>query len=414
MFALGSTTPLYLQQSQTGGATVWYHDDGLGSVRTLTDNSANVKNNYVYNAFGVVVQQSGTVSNTHKYVGEQLDTNGMYYNRNRYYNTGTGRFTQQDSYGGSAYSPLSQNRFIYGGDNPTVYTDPSGYVQEGSDLGGGSGVSSGESKSFLDGLANTLELWENVQKKVLETALPTDHDDTAIYASEKPDFGDGIFWRFLRVAASADEAWGEPDAARNLRHYLNNTGTPLIVDASPMLRDMPRFKKATIDKLYQYQQDIDTKIANKYNGKPLIFAAVSTWSDFYPDGTDSSNWYHAVGGFHYAYGGVVTVTPASSAGKNPVVTISYALNTHDYYNWDPQKPAGFPGLEDKNLLHLHKVGYAQEYEWIGITPIQTLTYEFNNGLNIPNAKVPAAIGVTGTIFVSFQKWGVLTPTISHV
>jgi RHS repeat-associated protein len=141
LFELGSTTPLYQQQSQPGGATVWYHRDGLGSVRTLTDNSANVKNSYNYNAFGTLTQQSGTVSNTHLYAGEQIDPSGMYYNRNRYYNTGTGRFTQQDSYGGNAYSPVSQNRFIYGGDNPIAYTDPSGYYyDEGEKINGGQKV----------------------------------------------------------------------------------------------------------------------------------------------------------------------------------------------------------------------------------------------------------------------------------
>jgi hypothetical protein len=162
-----------------------------------------------------------------------------------------------------------------------------------------------------------------------------------------------------------------------------------------MVRDMPDFKKATTTKLNDYQQDINTKIANEYRGKPLTFTAISTWQFFE---ANVGNWSHAVGGFYFAYSGVVTVTPASSTGKNPVVTIQYALNTHDYYNWDPQKPAGFPGLEDKDLLQLHKVGYAQEYEWIGITPIQTLTYEFNRGLVPPNAKVPVATPGTGTIF----------------
>jgi RHS repeat-associated protein len=81
------------------------------------------------------------VSNTHQYAGEQLDSSGLYYNRNRYYNTGTGRFTQRDSYGGNAYSPVSQNRFIYGGDNPTAYTDHSGYYyDEGQGANGGQKV----------------------------------------------------------------------------------------------------------------------------------------------------------------------------------------------------------------------------------------------------------------------------------
>ena len=124
----GSTTPLYQQQTGTANATVWYHSDGLGSVRALSDGSTGaLLNTYGYSGYGSTSVQSGSITNTHQFGGEQLDPTGLYYNRGRYYNPSTSRFLSRDTFGGSAYNPVSQNRFAYGGDNPTRYTDPSGY-----------------------------------------------------------------------------------------------------------------------------------------------------------------------------------------------------------------------------------------------------------------------------------------------
>ncbi len=49
LYPLGSTTPLY----QDGGSGLWYHGDGLGSVRALTNGSGAVAGDYTYSAFGL-------------------------------------------------------------------------------------------------------------------------------------------------------------------------------------------------------------------------------------------------------------------------------------------------------------------------------------------------------------------------
>ena len=38
----------------------------------------------------------------------------------------TATFTQRDSYEGELESPLTQNRYLYAGGNPVMYSDPSG------------------------------------------------------------------------------------------------------------------------------------------------------------------------------------------------------------------------------------------------------------------------------------------------
>ncbi len=45
----------------------------------------------------------------------------------RYYEASVGRFTQWDPEPGSAYEPLSYNRYVYVAANPVNYTDPTGY-----------------------------------------------------------------------------------------------------------------------------------------------------------------------------------------------------------------------------------------------------------------------------------------------
>ena len=110
------------------GVSSFYLVDGLGSTRLLTDAQGQVLNAYGYEAFGETVSQSGTATNAYQYAGEQFDgAMGDYYLRQRFYDTSTGRFGRMDTYSGNVMSPLSLNKYIYAGENPVNYTDPSGY-----------------------------------------------------------------------------------------------------------------------------------------------------------------------------------------------------------------------------------------------------------------------------------------------
>jgi YD repeat-containing protein len=77
----------------TNWVASFYGYDGHDSVRYLTDASGGVTDTYTYDAFGVLIHQTGTTPNNYLYAGEQFDsTLGLYYNRARYLNTSTGRF----------------------------------------------------------------------------------------------------------------------------------------------------------------------------------------------------------------------------------------------------------------------------------------------------------------------------------
>ena len=112
-----------------GGVKRYYHYDGQASTRQLSDDSGTIQDEYNYDAFGVLRNQTGSTSNSYLYTGEQFDANlGLYYLRARYYNQSTGRFINMDRFGGMTEEPLSLHKYLYANANPINYHNPSGYV----------------------------------------------------------------------------------------------------------------------------------------------------------------------------------------------------------------------------------------------------------------------------------------------
>jgi RHS repeat-associated protein len=109
--------------------TSFYHVDGLGSTRLLTDNQGNLVSTYDYDAFGRLLDSTGSVNNSYLFAGEQYDNNiDSYYLRQRYYDFNTGRFTQGDFFEGDLEIPISLNKFLYTLANPVNDVDPSGLI----------------------------------------------------------------------------------------------------------------------------------------------------------------------------------------------------------------------------------------------------------------------------------------------
>lgn len=119
--------------SQTrGGATSYYHYDGLGSTRSLTDSLGNLTDTYDYGAFGEVLNQTGTMENSYLFAGEQFDsTLNQYYLRARYYDPSQGRFTQQDTWMGDNYDPVTLHKYLYAHADPGNMVDPTGNFSMG-------------------------------------------------------------------------------------------------------------------------------------------------------------------------------------------------------------------------------------------------------------------------------------------
>jgi len=111
------------------GDRSFYHVDGLGSTRALTNEIGILTDSYIYDAFGNVLTQTGRTENSYFYAGEQRDSNlGLDYLRARYLDTTTGRFISRDSFEGFQNNPISLNKYAYASANPIVNIDPSGFV----------------------------------------------------------------------------------------------------------------------------------------------------------------------------------------------------------------------------------------------------------------------------------------------
>lgn len=99
----------------------YYLFNGHGDVVGMTDMNGNKTKDYEYDAFGNETTTNANDTNPFRYCGEYVDNEtGLIYLRNRYYDSSTGRFINEDPIrsGGNWYS--------YCGGNPIAFVDSLG------------------------------------------------------------------------------------------------------------------------------------------------------------------------------------------------------------------------------------------------------------------------------------------------
>jgi RHS repeat-associated protein len=107
----------------------YYHYDGQMSTRQLTNSVGMVTDEYVYDAFGNLVSNTGDTINNYLFSGEQYDPNlKFYYFRARYYDQKSGRFTCHDPMWGKDTDPLTLHRYLYAKANPVMFRDQNGMM----------------------------------------------------------------------------------------------------------------------------------------------------------------------------------------------------------------------------------------------------------------------------------------------
>ena len=177
------------------GETQYYHYDGLGSTRYLSDDNGTITDSYDYEAFGQVLNESGSSENSYRFAGEQFDDKlDQYYLRARYYNQNSGRFTQMDTYMGNSQDPVTLHKYLYGNADPVNHTDPSGYFGL-ANLGASSNIQSILSNIQIDAGLN-----------FLDAALDPDNADSNLLVGLSAMGGPAAFKLLSRFSAKFKRA----------------------------------------------------------------------------------------------------------------------------------------------------------------------------------------------------------------
>jgi len=115
----GIDEPLIVEK---GGASFFYHADGLGSVTEITDAAGIAKQRYTYSSFGRIESQlDSSFVQPYTFTAREFDPEtDLYHYRARQYDWKTGRFTTED--------PIrfdgGMNFYIYVDNNPIRDIDP--------------------------------------------------------------------------------------------------------------------------------------------------------------------------------------------------------------------------------------------------------------------------------------------------
>ncbi|MFJ2633319.1 FG-GAP-like repeat-containing protein [Streptomyces sp. NPDC087422] len=118
-------------QTNSNGASFYYHHDQLGSVTDLTDAAGALQSSYTYTAYGEYTQTDTATSppaNPFNYTGQYRERTTSAAGldlRARNYDPTLGRFTTTDPLTAPINKP-AESRYAYASDSPTYETDPTG------------------------------------------------------------------------------------------------------------------------------------------------------------------------------------------------------------------------------------------------------------------------------------------------
>lgn len=110
---------------ESDDSRLFYHYDELGNTLALSDEQAAIVASYAYSPYGQILGESGGVENPFTYLGRygvtREGSSGLYYMRDRYFDSRNGRFISRE-----ATDPLGFNPYQYGFGNPLRFINPVG------------------------------------------------------------------------------------------------------------------------------------------------------------------------------------------------------------------------------------------------------------------------------------------------
>ncbi len=108
--------------------TSYYEADGVGSLTSLSNTAGALAQTYTFDSFGNTTASTGSITNSFRYTGRELDSETMlYFMRARYFDPNSGRFISEDP----LRFPGGINFYVYAANSPTNFNDPYGFEPQG-------------------------------------------------------------------------------------------------------------------------------------------------------------------------------------------------------------------------------------------------------------------------------------------
>jgi hypothetical protein len=255
----------------------------------------------------------------------------------------------------------------------------------------------GEIRNLWQSLSPTAraQLWQQHKDELIQAGLLTPtvkqvaHDEGAgPWNVKDPGVGDYKTYLELEMLANGADAMGMTDAARNMAHYLDNSGTTMDLPVDKMMNDVPDFRGFMDQQVKSRAEGWRQEALRQYaqnGGRPVTIPVETGTTGYYFLPENNKNWFYAVGGADTNVTGAVTVT--SGPDGKPKVSLDYQANVWDRYNWDVNQgksvTIGDQTITDANQAKLHTVGLAKEFDMRGSSSVKHM--DLTDGVGTPPA-----------------------------
>lgn len=208
---------LYAINATTGAAS-YYHFDEMGNTLMLTDDAGVVTDSYGYTAYGELTARLGTTDNPFTFSGQYSVITegdaGLYIMGRRFYDAGSKQFLSREPVVDMMH-PMTVNPYMYAGNNPLRYIDPSG--ESGETKTGATpipdGVKAGVKVTKLAKVAGSQAIVEKFTK----------HADT-IFAAEQANMTNRLTQRTPRNPQWVETATAHSKKLQKLSKSVDNVG----------------------------------------------------------------------------------------------------------------------------------------------------------------------------------------------
>ena len=176
--------------------------------------------------------------------------------------------------------------------------------------------------------------------------------DTTTWNTIKPSFGEVIGKQIrAHLTVLGGNLNSMPDASRHLKHFLDNTGTPLEIRFREMNRESIQARQHLMKELND-GLDYAERLAS--NGQTIVMVT--------PSETGASN---LAGNWLFAVGEYTTWARASVYKCGDSFSMNWHFYFRDIYDWSLTNGLRGGLVSDREMALLHRYGKAREYEMNG-------------------------------------------------